>query len=108
MSVVPMSDPRVAAIPLRECGEHPVDIRARGGMRLQFVEGYRPLVLQRRYFEKYAQKLSRSNPQWSATRIREAASRYVSPPEIAPQGPARPSTSPSSTAKGTRWTWAHG
>jgi D-alanyl-D-alanine dipeptidase len=119
LSIVLMSDRRVAAIPLQECGEQLVDVRAHGGIqvdlrkqdadgafmhlrkgvfdrllhaqsllpdgaRLLFVEGYRPPSLQRRYFEEYADELSRSNPGWSAARIREAASRFVSPPEIAP------------------------
>ncbi|MFB7569177.1 M15 family metallopeptidase [Streptomyces sp. NPDC056165] len=113
-----MSDRRVAAIPVRECGEELVDVRAhaievdarkvdaagayahvrRGvltrllhaqsllptGVRLLFVEGYRPPALQRRYFEEYSDELSRVHPDWTAARIREAASRYVSPPEIAP------------------------
>ncbi|MDX3641682.1 M15 family metallopeptidase [Streptomyces sp. MB09-02B] len=54
------------------------------GLRLLFVEGYRPPSLQRAYFEKYAAEQRALHPDWSADRIREAASRYVSPPEIAP------------------------
>ncbi|MFD7013999.1 M15 family metallopeptidase [Streptomyces sp. NPDC059928] len=54
------------------------------GLRLLFVEGYRPPALQRTYFEEYADELRASNPHWTAERIRSAASRYVSPPEIAP------------------------
>lgn len=54
------------------------------GLRLLFVEGYRPPDLQRRYFEQYADELRAAHPDWSANRIRTAASRYVSPPEIAP------------------------
>jgi len=54
------------------------------GLRLLFVEGYRPPALQRRYFEGYADELRAAHPDWSADRIRTAASRYVSPPEIAP------------------------
>ncbi|MBZ3905613.1 M15 family metallopeptidase [Streptomyces griseiscabiei] len=54
------------------------------GLRLLFVEGYRPPSLQRRYFERYAQEQRALHPDWSADRIRTAASRYVSPPEIAP------------------------
>lgn len=118
--IILMADPRVAAIPVRECGERLVDVRQDGrllvdqrkwhdsagafgwlrdgvlarlgeaqaqlpdGMRLLFVEGYRPPALQRRYFDEYAARLRAERPGWSAERVREAASRYVSPPEIAP------------------------
>jgi len=54
------------------------------GSRLLFVEGYRPLALQRRYFETYAEKLRAERPEWSDARIHTMASRYVSPPGIAP------------------------
>ncbi|MET9734414.1 M15 family metallopeptidase [Streptomyces sp. NPDC006458] len=54
------------------------------GLRLLFVEGYRPPSLQRRYFEEYADGLRAAHPDWPPDRIRRAASRYVSPPEIAP------------------------
>jgi zinc D-Ala-D-Ala dipeptidase len=53
-------------------------------MRLLIVEGYRPPPLQRRYFEEYAAELRTANPGWSADRVHVAASRYVSPPSIAP------------------------
>lgn len=93
-----MSDPRVAAIPVRECGEGLVDIRAHGlkadarrrdaagafahvrhevltrllraqsllpvGVLLLFVEGYRPPVLQRRYFDRYSDELATAHPEW--------------------------------------------
>ncbi|MER7396307.1 nitrilase-related carbon-nitrogen hydrolase [Streptomyces sp. NPDC000151] len=54
------------------------------GLRLQLVEGYRPPALQRRYFEEYADELRAAHPEWPPARIRDAAGRYVSPPEIAP------------------------
>ncbi|WP_317447004.1 M15 family metallopeptidase [Streptomyces collinus] len=54
------------------------------GIRLLFVEGYRPPALQRHYFERYAGELRAARPDWSPARVRAAASRYVSPPEIAP------------------------
>ncbi|MFG2827963.1 nitrilase-related carbon-nitrogen hydrolase [Streptomyces sp. NPDC048434] len=54
------------------------------GLRLRIVEGYRPPGLQRRYFEEYTDELRASHPGWEAGRIHRAASRYVSPPEIAP------------------------
>ncbi|MGN9794909.1 M15 family metallopeptidase [Streptomyces sp. OZ13] len=117
--IVLMSDPRVAAIPVTECGERLVDVRRSGsllvdtrkqdpadafaylregvlerllkaqellprGLRLLFVEGYRPPSLQREYFEEYAGQLRAARPGWSAEQIHSAASRYVSPPDIAP------------------------
>ncbi|MER5452848.1 M15 family metallopeptidase [Streptomyces sp. NPDC002764] len=54
------------------------------GLRLLFVEGYRPPPLQRRYFERYADELRAAHPDWPADRIHSAASRYVSPPDLAP------------------------
>ncbi|MFF1507160.1 M15 family metallopeptidase [Streptomyces sp. NPDC058326] len=54
------------------------------GLRLLFVEGYRPPSLQREYFEEYAGELRAAHPEWSAEQIHSAASRYVSPPDIAP------------------------
>lgn len=117
-SVVLMSDPRVAAIPLQDCGENLVDVRAHGlrgddrkcdeagawahirqgvltrllhaqsllptGVLLLFVEGFRPPALQQRYFEEYANELARAHPDWPPAELRDAASRFVSPPEIAP------------------------
>ncbi|MFK0154334.1 M15 family metallopeptidase [Streptomyces sp. NPDC090493] len=113
-----MSDRRVAAIPVRDCGDplfdvHPhglrVDDRKRDparafahvrqgvlarllhvqallpiGVHLLFVEGYRPPALQRLYFEEYCGELARAHPNWLAAELREGASRFVSPPEIAP------------------------
>ncbi|WP_031510055.1 M15 family metallopeptidase [Streptomyces megasporus] len=117
--IILMSDPRVVAVPVRECGERLVDVRRCGlllvderkrdssgafahlrkgvlarllraqeelpeGVRLLFVEGYRPPDLQQRYFDEYAAELSAAHPDWSVDQVRSAASRYVSPPEIAP------------------------
>ncbi|MFF3313187.1 M15 family metallopeptidase [Streptomyces sp. NPDC002952] len=113
-----MSDRRVAAIPVQECGEVLVDARAHGlkvddrkrdaagawahvrqgvlarllhaqsllptDVSLLFVEGFRPPALQRRYFEDYSDLLARAHPDWQAAELRAAASRFVSPPEIAP------------------------
>ncbi|MFG2483392.1 M15 family metallopeptidase [Streptomyces virginiae] len=119
MSIVLMSDPRVAAIPVADNGEPLADVRAYGelllddrrsdpayafahlrsgvldrlhhaqsllpnGLRLLVVEGFRPPALQHRYFEEYAAELRAANPGWSAEELRAQASRYVSPPEIAP------------------------
>ncbi|WP_098011699.1 M15 family metallopeptidase [Streptomyces sp. sk226] len=120
MSMIVMSDPRVAAIPVRESGEPLVDVRtgpvpllvdsrrsdpagafahlrerlrdqlvaAQGqlpnGLRLLVVEGYRPPELQKKYFERYTQRLRSEHPRWTVQQVRDAASRYVAPPEIAP------------------------
>ncbi|MEU7057203.1 M15 family metallopeptidase [Streptomyces sp. NPDC046197] len=116
--IILMSDARVAAVPVEECGEPLVDVRGAlrvddrkhkdshgaevllrqgvldrllaaqallpEGLHLLFVEGYRPPPLQRFYFERYADELRARNPRWPSDRVRAAASRYVSPPEIAP------------------------
>ncbi|MFJ8752144.1 M15 family metallopeptidase [Streptomyces sp. NPDC102441] len=115
-----MADPRVAAIPVDDCGEPLVDVRSGPtallvddrrsdpdgafahlrqrvrdqlldaqrrlpeGLRLLVVEGYRPPALQQTYFERYAQSLRALHPGWTPQEVRTAASRYVSPPEIAP------------------------
>jgi D-alanyl-D-alanine dipeptidase/predicted kinase len=118
MNLVLMSDPRVAAIPVRECGEPLVDVRdhnlrvdprkhdplgafahvregilaqlkhARSllpaGTDLLFIEGYRPLTLQQRYFTEYRDELAAAHPDWAPEQLHQAASRHVSPPEIAP------------------------
>ncbi|MFE2374625.1 M15 family metallopeptidase [Streptomyces sp. NPDC059398] len=106
-SLVLMSDPRVAAIPVRECGEPLVDVRDRSfrvdprkqdplgafaharsllpaGTDLLFIEGYRPLALQRRYFTEYRDELTAAHSGWTAEQLYRAASQYVSPPAIAP------------------------
>ena len=54
------------------------------GTRLLVVEGYRPPELQRVYFERYAGALRAAHPEASPARIRELASAYISPPEVAP------------------------
>ncbi|WP_329406324.1 M15 family metallopeptidase [Streptomyces sp. NBC_00704] len=54
------------------------------GVRFLVVEGYRPPELQRRYFEQYAATMRRTHPGASPERIRELASAYISPPEVAP------------------------
>ncbi|WP_328582565.1 M15 family metallopeptidase [Streptomyces sp. NBC_00370] len=72
---------------LRE-GVHARLVRAQGllpaGLRLLFIEGYRPPALQRRYFDGYAARLRAAGPELSAQQVRDSASRFVSPPEIAP------------------------
>ncbi|MER6415158.1 M15 family metallopeptidase [Streptomyces humidus] len=54
------------------------------GVRFLVVEGYRPPDLQRRYFEQYAATMRRAHPDAAPERIRELASAYISPPEVAP------------------------
>lgn len=116
MNLVLMSDPQVAAIPVRECGEALVDVRdhdfrvdprrqdplsafarvregvlarlkhARSllpaGIDLLFIEGYRPLALQQRCFTEYREGLAAAQPGWTPEQLHEAASRFVSPPDI--------------------------
>ncbi|MFC9430160.1 hypothetical protein [Streptomyces sp. NPDC056987] len=53
-------------------------------MQLLFIESLRPPAPQRRYFEEYSAELARAHPDWQAAQLREAVSRFVSPPEIAP------------------------
>lgn len=126
--IVLMADPRVAAIPVAECGEPLVDVRREGsllvdtrkqdpatafahlrkgvlqrlieaqsllpqGLRLLFVEGYRPPSLQRTYFEEYA-----------AERIHSAASATSPQPRSPSTAPASTSLWPNSPA--ASWTWA--
>jgi zinc D-Ala-D-Ala dipeptidase len=54
------------------------------GLRLLVVEAYRPPNLQREYFEGYRDELAALHPDYTAEQLRTAASRYVSPPELAP------------------------
>ncbi|MFJ4468064.1 M15 family metallopeptidase [Streptomyces sp. NPDC089424] len=54
------------------------------GIRLLMVEGFRPAALQRRYFDEYATTLRAAHPDARPDRIRELASAYISPPEVAP------------------------
>lgn len=117
--IVLMSDPKITAIPVKDCDEPLLDVRRHAsfpvdareqddsgafahlregvlnrlidartllpdGIQLLFVEGYRPPALQRFYFERYAETLQNDNSGWSSEQVRAAASRFVSPPEIAP------------------------
>lgn len=54
------------------------------GIRLLLIEGYRPPTRQRSYFEEYLLSLRQASPGSSEEQLRMLASRYVSPPEIAP------------------------
>ncbi|MEV5414371.1 M15 family metallopeptidase [Thermopolyspora sp. NPDC052614] len=54
------------------------------GYRLLIVEGFRPPELQRRYFDEYKDELRSTFPDMSPDELHTAASRYVSPIEVAP------------------------
>ncbi|MGW2217147.1 M15 family metallopeptidase [Nonomuraea sp. NPDC001684] len=115
--VVLISDPRVSAVPVRECGEPLADVRGRlrvdtrmadadgayahlraglldrleraesslpDGFHLLIVEGYRPIATQRRIFEGYRAELLTTYPDMTPDESYVAASRYVSPVEVAP------------------------
>ncbi|MEU4230656.1 M15 family metallopeptidase [Nonomuraea sp. NPDC026600] len=115
--IVLISDPRVAAIPVRDNGEGLADVRGRlrvderladrsgayahlrsgllarleraerrlpEGFHLLIVEGYRPIDTQRRIFEEYRDGLSAAFPEMSPDEAHIAASRYVSPVDVAP------------------------
>ncbi|MFG1946728.1 M15 family metallopeptidase [Nonomuraea sp. NPDC048826] len=117
--IVLLSDERIAAVPVRECGEPLVDLRSLEsvrvdgrqaddagafahvrqsvadrlvaaqtqlprGLRLLVVEGFRPMALQERYFASCVARLSAAHPEWDGERTWTEASRYVSPPGVAP------------------------
>ncbi|GAA2853684.1 M15 family metallopeptidase [Streptosporangium fragile] len=54
------------------------------GYRLLVVEGYRPVAAQQQIFDEYSAELMAAYPDMSPAEIRVAASRYVSPVEVAP------------------------
>lgn len=116
--VVLMSDPKVAAIAIDECGEPLVDLRdlrgadfsdhkattkshhlvRRGlaerlaraqallpaGFGLLFAEGHRDPALQRQSFDGYRDRLLAADPNLTPAEAFKLASRFVSPPEVAP------------------------
>ncbi len=53
-------------------------------LRFLIIEGYRPAGLQRRYFGSAVARQRAAHPGWDDARARVEASRYVSPPEVAP------------------------
>ncbi|MBV1850698.1 M15 family metallopeptidase [Catellatospora sp. NEAU-YM18] len=55
-----------------------------GGLRLLVIEAYRPLRLQTAYFEQYREQLREVRPDWDDARLHVEASKYVSPPQVAP------------------------
>ncbi|MBB6474846.1 M15 family metallopeptidase [Sphaerisporangium rubeum] len=117
--IVLLSDPRIHAVPVKECGEPLVDLRAMEvvrvderladpeglfahvrlsvadrlvaaqtqlprELRLLVVEGFRPAALQRSYFEESVAAHLAEHPGWDGHQAYLEASRYVSPPEVAP------------------------
>ncbi|GAA3445142.1 D-alanyl-D-alanine dipeptidase [Planomonospora venezuelensis] len=54
------------------------------GYRLLVVEGYRPVAAQQQIFEEYSASLRATFPEMSPEELWSAASRYVSPVEVAP------------------------
>jgi zinc D-Ala-D-Ala dipeptidase len=54
------------------------------GFQLLLIEGYRPPGLQRKYFEDYRLELLSSHPEWGEPRSYVEASKFVSPPQVAP------------------------
>jgi D-alanyl-D-alanine dipeptidase len=57
---------------------------APNGVRLLVIEGFRPLALQRFYFDRYVEELRAEHPTWGSRQLRAFASRYVAPPDIVP------------------------
>ncbi|SDY90603.1 D-alanyl-D-alanine dipeptidase [Modestobacter sp. DSM 44400] len=54
------------------------------GLSLLVIEAYRSPELQQRYFTGYRAKLAATHPGWTDPQLDTAASRYVSPPAVAP------------------------
>ncbi|MFC0527181.1 M15 family metallopeptidase [Phytohabitans kaempferiae] len=103
-----LSDPRVAAVPVRDAGEALVRLDAdfgparawvrRGlgerlaaardalpaGLRLRVVEGHRPVRQQRSIIATYSTQLRRLHPGLPDAELHRLTSRFVSPVEVAP------------------------
>jgi D-alanyl-D-alanine dipeptidase len=56
------------------------------GLELLVIEGYRPPALQQRYFDEYVAELGIAHADWEPSRRHVEASKFVSPPEVAPHG----------------------
>ena len=54
------------------------------GVHLLLIEGYRPPGVQLQQFSAYVDVLRGRNPEWPPERVRREASRFISPPEVAP------------------------
>jgi zinc D-Ala-D-Ala dipeptidase len=103
-----LSDPRVRAVPVVECGEPLVhlprglsptgalvragladrlmaaDIRLPAGIRLRVVEGHRPVEQQRAIIATYAATLRALHPHADESELERLTSRFVSPVDVAP------------------------
>ncbi len=82
-----LADPAGAYARLREgVAARLLDAQTRlpSGLRLLIVEGYRPLSLQTTYFAAYLGRLREAHPRWDEHRLHVEASKYVSPPQVAP------------------------
>lgn len=103
-----LSDPRVGAIPVLECGEPLVALgpelgpaRARvraelavrlqqasgllpAGIRLRVVEGHRSEADQRRIITRYSEEVAAAHPGIGAADLAVLTSRFVAPIEVAP------------------------
>lgn len=55
-----------------------------GEYRLMFLEGLRPIDLQRQYFEEYYEELQHVHADWTHGKLYDEVSKYVAPPEIIP------------------------
>jgi zinc D-Ala-D-Ala dipeptidase len=109
IAAIPLSDNGEALVDLRQVAELRVDDRQADdagayalvregvlerllaaqnalpdGIRLLIIEAYRPLDLQRSIFDGYREELRQSHPEWDEDRLHVEASKYVSPPEVAP------------------------
>jgi D-alanyl-D-alanine dipeptidase len=54
------------------------------GVRLLIIEAFRPIVKQRAIFDGYLEQLRLLHPDWDASTLTRAASRFVAPAEFAP------------------------
>jgi D-alanyl-D-alanine dipeptidase len=103
-----LSDPRVAAVPVRDAGESLVRLDADFGpartwvrrglaerlaaarnvlpadVRLRVVEGHRPVRQQWSIVAAYSTELRRLHPRLPDAELRRLTSRFVSPVEVAP------------------------
>lgn len=58
--------------------------RLPAGVRLELLEGYRPLRIQRRLFAAAYRHLRSRHPRWTPAQLREAANVLVADPSVAP------------------------